>query len=61
MTIAELSAIMGTVLIVAGLFMVGIYTRLRTEGSDRGVQAGAFLVVVGAVLLGAAIFAPHGR
>ena len=51
MTINDLPAIMGTVLIVAGLALVGIYTRFRTEGSDRSVQAGALLIVVGAVLL----------
>jgi hypothetical protein len=32
MTINDLPAIMGTVLIVAGLALVGIYTRFRTEG-----------------------------
>lgn len=59
--INDLPAIMGTVLIVAGLVLVGIYTRLRTEVSDRSVQAGALLVVVGAVLLGVSIFVPHAR
>ena len=59
MTIHDLPAIMGTVLIVAGLVLVGIYTRLRTEGSDRSVQAGALLTIVGAVLLGASLFVPH--
>src|ERR1700727_1165106 len=57
MTINDLPAIMGTVLIVAGLALVGIYTRFRTEGSDRSVQAGALLIVVGAVLLGLSLFA----
>jgi hypothetical protein len=52
MTINDLPAIMGTVLIVAGLALVGIYTRVRTEGSEKSVQAGALLIVVGAVLLG---------
>jgi hypothetical protein len=56
MTINNLPAIMGTVLIVAGLALVGIYTKLRTEGSDKSVQAGALLVVVGAVLLGLSLF-----
>ena len=36
MTINDLPAIMGTVLIVAGLALVGIYTRFRTERSGRG-------------------------
>jgi drug/metabolite transporter (DMT)-like permease len=57
MTINDLPAIVGTVLIVAGLALVGIYTRFRTEGSDRSVQAGALLIVVGAVLLGLSLFA----
>jgi len=61
MTMNDLPAIMGTVLIVAGLALVVIYTRLRTEGSDRSVQAGALLTVVGAVLLGVSIFVPHAR
>jgi len=50
MTITDLPAIMGTVLIVAGLALVGIYTRFRAEGSEKSVQAGALLIVVGAVL-----------
>lgn len=61
MTISDLPAIMGTVVIVAGLALVGIYTRFRTEGSDRSVQAGAFLTVVGAVLMGLSLFVPHAR
>jgi len=61
MTMNDLPAIMGTVLIVAGLALVVIYTRLRTEGSDRSVQAGALLTVVGAVLLGVSIFVPHAK
>jgi drug/metabolite transporter (DMT)-like permease len=56
MTIHDLPAIMGAVLVVAGLALVGIYTRFRGEGSDRSVQAGALLVVVGAVLLGLSLF-----
>ena len=61
MTISDLPAIMGTVLIVAGLALVGIYTRLQTAGSEKSVQAGALLVVVGAVLLGLSIFVPHAK
>jgi hypothetical protein len=61
MTINDLPAIMGTVLIVAGLALVGIYTRFRTEGSDRSVQAGALLIVVGAVLLGLSLFVPRAK
>ena len=61
MTITDLPAIMGTVLIVAGLVLVGFYTRFRTEGSDKSVQAGALLIVVGAVLLGLSLFGPHSR
>ena len=61
MTLNDLPAIMGTVLIIAGLALVGIYTRVRTERSERSVQAGALLVVVGAVLLGLSIFVPHAK
>jgi hypothetical protein len=61
MTISDLPPIMGTVLIVAGLALVGIYTRLRAEGSDKSVQVGALLTVVGAVLLGLSLFVPHAR
>jgi hypothetical protein len=61
MTINDLPAIMGTVLIVAGLALVGIYTRFRTEGSERSVQAGALLIVVGAVLLGLSLFVPRAK
>jgi hypothetical protein len=61
MTINDLPAIMGTVLIVAGLALVGIYTRFRTEGSERSVQAGALLIVVGAVLLGVSLFVPRAK
>jgi uncharacterized membrane protein HdeD (DUF308 family) len=62
MTINDLPAIMGTVLIVAGLALVGIYTKLRTtDGSEKSVQAGALLIVVGAVLLGMSLFMPHAR
>jgi len=61
MTINDLPAIMGTVLIVVGIAMVGVYTWLRTEGSDKSTQAGALLVVVGAFLLGLSLFVPHGK
>ena len=61
MTITDLPAIMGTVLIVAGLALVGIYTRSRTESSEKSVQAGALVIVVGAVLLGLSLFAHHAR
>jgi len=61
MTISDLPAIMGTVVVVAGLALVGIYTLLRTAGSERSVQAGALLTIVGAVLLGLSIFVPHAK
>jgi uncharacterized membrane protein HdeD (DUF308 family) len=61
MTINDLPAIMGTVLIVVGIVMVGVYTWVRTGGSEKSTQAGALLVVVGAVLLGLSLFFPHGR
>ena len=61
MTISDLPAIMGTVLILAGLALVGIYTRFHTEGSEKSVQVGALLVVVGAFLLGLSVFVSHGR
>ena len=60
MTINDLPAIMGTVLIVFGIALVGIFTFRRTEGSEKSIQAGALLVVVGAVLLGLSLFVPHG-
>jgi hypothetical protein len=61
MTINDLPAIMGAVLIVAGLVLVGIYTWFRSEGSERSVQAGALLIVVGAVLLGLSLFIPRAK
>lgn len=61
MTINDLPAIMGTVLIVAGLALVGINTWSRTDGSEKGTQAGALIIVVGAVLLGVSIFVPHAN
>jgi hypothetical protein len=59
MTINNLPAIMGTVLIVAGLALVGVYTGIRTENSEKSIQAGALLIVVGAVLLGLSLFVPR--
>lgn len=61
MAINDLPAIMGTVLIVAGLVLVVTYTRSRTEGSEKSVQAGALLAVVGAALLGLSLFVLHGK
>ncbi len=61
MRTSDLPAIMGTVLIVAGLALVSINTVLRTGGSDRTTQAGALILVVGAFLLGVSIFVPHAR
>ena len=61
MTINDLPAIMGTVLIVAGLALVEIYTRFRAEGSERSVQAGALLIVVGAIRLGVSLFVPRAK
>ena len=61
MTINDLPAIMATVLIVAGIALVGVYTWFRTEGSEKSTQAGAFLTVVGAVLLGLSHFVPHAK
>jgi len=61
MTINDLPAIMGTVLLVGGLALVGIYTWFRTEGSEKSVEAGALLIVVGAVLLGLSLFVPHAK
>src|SRR5262249_4417350 len=61
MTINDLPAIMGTIVIVVGLALVGIYTRARSATSERSVQAGALLVVVGAVLLGLSLFVHQAR
>ena len=55
MRLDGLPAIMGTVVIVAGLALVGIYTRHRTQGSEKSVQTGALLIVVGAALLGVSL------
>lgn len=59
MTMNDLPAIMGAVLVVAGLALVGIDTWLRAGGSDKTTRAGALIIVVGAVLLGLSIFEPH--
>ena len=61
MTTTDLPAIMGTVLIVAGLALVGVYLWVRTEWREKGTQAGALIIVVGAFLLGLSIFGPHAR
>lgn len=61
MTINDLPAIMGTILIVVGIALVGIHTWFRSEGSEKSIQAGAFLTVVGAVLLGLSLFVPHAK
>ena len=61
MTINDLPAIMGTVLIVFGVAMVGVYTWRRTEGSEKSTQAGAFLIVIGAFLLGLSLFVARGK
>lgn len=59
MSITDLPALMGTILTVAGLGLVGISTWSRAEGSDRTTQAGALIIVVGALLLGLSIFVSH--
>ncbi len=61
MSINDLPSIMGTVLIVAGLGLVGISTWSRTAGSEKTVQVGALILIVGAFLLGLSIFVPHGK
>ena len=61
MSVNDLPAIMGTVLIVAGLGLVGVSTWSRAEGNERNTQAGALIIVVGAFLLGPSIFASHGK
>jgi hypothetical protein len=61
MTMNDLPAIMGVVLIVAGLGLVGVYAWVRSEWRENGTQAGALIIVVGAVLLGVSIFVPHAR
>ena len=61
MSINDLPAIMGTVLIVAGLAIVGVSIWFRAEGSEKATQAGALIIVVGAFLLGMSIFVSHGK
>ena len=61
MSIKDLPAIMGTVLIVAGLVLVGVSIWSRAEGSEKTTQAGALIIVVGAFLLGLSIFVPHAK
>lgn len=61
MSINDLPAIMGTVLIVAGLALVGASTWSRAVGGEKTTQAGALIIIVGAVLLGLSIFVPHGK
>ena len=60
MNINDLPAIMGAVLIVAGLALVGINTWSRTDRSEKTTQAGALIIVVGAFLLGLSIFVSDG-
>ena len=60
MSINNLPAIMGTVLIVAGLVLVGVSTWSRAEGSEK-TGPGAIIIVVGAFLLGLSIFVSHGK
>ena len=61
MSINDLPASVGTVLSVAGLAMVGVSTWSRAEGNEKTIQVGAFILVVGAFLLGVSIFVPHGK
>jgi len=61
MSIDHLPAIMGAVLIVAGLVLVGVSAWSRVERSEKTTQAGALIIVVGAFLLGLSIFVPHGK
>jgi hypothetical protein len=61
MTMNDLPAIMGTVLIVAGLALVGINSWFRADVSEKTTQAGTLIIVVGAFLLGLSIFGPHAK
>ncbi|HEY5288997.1 MAG TPA: hypothetical protein VIJ59_03070 [Caulobacteraceae bacterium] len=61
MTMNDLPAIMGAVLIVAGLALVGINTWVRTDRSEKTTEAGALIIVVGAILMGLSIFVPHAK
>ena len=59
MTTSDLPAIMGAMLIVAGLGLVGASTLSRATKNDRTTQAGALIIIVGAILVGLSIFVPH--
>lgn len=59
MNISDLPAIMGAVVVVGGLVLVGVSAWSRADGSEKRVQAGALLIIVGAVLLGLSLFVPH--
>ena len=61
MRINDLPAIMETVLIVAGLALVGVSAWPRAEGSEKTTQVGALIIVVGAFLLGLSIFVSHAK
>ena len=61
MSVNDLPAIMGTVLIVAGLALVGVSARPRAEGGKKTERVGALIIVVGAFLLGLSIFVSHGK
>jgi hypothetical membrane protein len=61
MTMNDLPAIMGSVLIVAGLALVGVSTWLRSDASEKTTQAGTLIIVVGAFLLGLSMFGPHAK
>jgi hypothetical protein len=61
MTMNDLPAIMGVVLIVAGLALVCINTWVRTDRSEKTTQVGALIIVVGAFLLGLSIFVPRAK
>ncbi len=61
MSVDDLPAIMGTVLIVAGLVLVGVSAWSRARWSEKTTQAGALIIVVGAFLLGLSLFVPHGK
>jgi hypothetical membrane protein len=61
MSVNDVPAIMGIVLIVAGLALVGVSSWSRAAGNEKTTQAGALIIVVGAFLLGISIFVPHGK
>jgi hypothetical protein len=52
MSVNDLPAIMGIVLIVAGLALVGVSSWSRAAGNEKTTQAGALIIVVGVFLLG---------